>query len=274
MPELPEAETIARDLQRSVAGRRIEAVRVRHADVLGPPLTARRLGARLRGRRIEAVGRRGKNVVLLLDDDTRLMVNLGMTGRLVPSRSPAAAELRHVAVRFRLDDGEALLYDDARRFGRIDLHDAEAWRRRDAELGLEPLSDAFTPAALHDLLQRSRTPVRNWLLDQRKVAGVGNIYANEALFRAGVAPGRSARSLTAAEAGRLRDALREVLGEAITARGTTFSDYRDGAGEPGGFAIALRVYGREGEPCVLCRTEVRREVLTNRSMFLCPACQR
>lgn len=212
-------------------------------------------------------------MVLRMEDEMRVVVNLGMTGRLVPSRSPRAGELGHVAVRFELEGGDALLYDDTRRFGRIDLLDAESWTRRDAELGLEPLSDSFTADALHSLLQRSRSPIRNWLLDQRKVAGIGNIYANEALFRAGVAPARPADSLTGPEAERLRDALRDVLWEAIAARGTTFSDYRDGSGERGGFAIALRVYGREGEACPTCGTAILREALTNRSMFRCPRCQ-
>lgn len=274
MPELPEAETIARDLQRTVPGRSITSAAVAHADVLGPPLTPDALHERVRGRRIEAVGRRGKNLVLTFADGARLMVNLGMTGRLVTSRSPRAAELRHVAVRFALDDGSELLYDDARRFGRLDLFEPEAWPARDAELGIEPFSDDFTPEALRRLLRASRTPVRNFLLDQTKVAGVGNIYASEALFRAGVRPSRRAATLTRAEAGRLRDALRDVLAEAVERRGTTFSDYRDGSGEEGGFSFFLRVYGREGEACVVCGTPIKRTVLTNRSAFWCRSCQR
>ncbi|HUH13890.1 MAG TPA: DNA-formamidopyrimidine glycosylase [Longimicrobiales bacterium] len=274
MPELPEAETIARDLGRSVPGRSVRSVAVTHADVLGAGLAPAGLEERLRGRRIEAVGRRGKNLVLRLGDGARLVVNLGMTGRLVTSRSPRAAELRHVAVRFELDDGSALLYDDARRFGRLDLFEPEAWPARDAQLGFEPLSDDFTADALRPLLRASRTPVRNFLLDQTKVAGVGNIYASEALFRAGVRPSRRAATLTRAETARLRDALRDVLGEAIAQRGTTFSDYRDGSGEAGGFSFFLRVYGRAGEPCVVCGTDVKRTVLTNRSAFYCRSCQR
>src|SRR5690606_16778024 len=184
MPELPEAETIARDLRRHVVGRKVTGVRVTHADVLGKGLSPSSLSRRLAGKRIADVGRRAKNVVLHFEDGPVLVVNLGMTGRLVVSEAPKASELRHVAVRFDLDHGEAILYDDIRRFGRLDLHSPEDWEEKQREIGVEPLSDAFTAERLHELTQRSRTPIRNWLLDQRRVAGIGNIYANEALFRA------------------------------------------------------------------------------------------
>lgn len=274
MPELPEAETIVRGLADRLPGRTIVRVVVTHADVLAPPLTAATLRKRLRGIAIETVERRAKKVVLATKGGGRIVVNLGMTGRLVLSGSPRAGELSHVAVRFQLDDGQALLFDDVRRFGRIELHDAGSWNERDAALGTEPLSDAFTAAHLHELAQRSRTPIRNWLLDQRRVAGIGNIYANEALFRAGIDPARPASSLTIAESAGLRDALRDVLAEAIVARGTTLSDYRDEQGEAGRFASRLQVYGRAGQPCIVCEHPIERAVLTNRSIFFCGSCQR
>jgi formamidopyrimidine-DNA glycosylase len=274
VPELPEAETIVRALRSRLPGARVERVSVRHADVLAPDLTPRRLASRLRGRRIEDVTRRGKNVVLVFEDELRLVINLGMTGRVVTTDAPRAAEMRHVAVRFELDDGRAILYDDIRRFGCLDLRDAEGWHRRDAELGLEPLSDAFTPEALWALTRGSTTPIRNFLLDQRRIAGVGNIYANEALFRAGIRPTRRSHRVTRREASALRDHLRDVLQESIDNRGTTISDYRDAFGESGGFVQWLRVYDRAGEPCVVCGTPIRRVVLTNRSAFYCPVCQR
>lgn len=277
MPELPEAETIARDLRRRIAGRRIAGVDVRHRDVLAPGLSPATLDAGLRGRALTEVGRRGKNVVLHFgaSDDARiLVVNLGMTGRLVASAARRAGELGHIAVRFRFEDGEALLFDDVRRFGRLDLYDAAGWGARRAELGLEPLDDAFTAARLHALTRASRTPIRNLLLDQRKVAGVGNIYANEALYRAGIRPRRAARSLTRAEAARLCDALRAVLRDAIRARGTTLRDYRDGGGEAGGFEPLLEAYGRNGAACPRCGATIKRVVVTNRSAFYCPGCQR
>lgn len=272
MPELPEAETIARGLAPRLPGARIRSVVVRHADVLAA--SPEDFTAALEGRVFAGAGRRGKNVVLPLEDGARLVVNLGMTGRLVLSDAPRAAELRHVAVRFDLEDGRALLYDDVRRFGLLELFEPDAWRQRDADLGIEPLGDAFTADALHAMTRRTKTPIRNFLLDQYRVAGVGNIYALEALFRAGVRPTRRSRTLTRAEAARLREALREVLRLAIENRGTTFSDYRDASGEAGGFEPLLRVYGREGTPCTACGTLIRRRVLTNRSAFYCPECQR
>jgi formamidopyrimidine-DNA glycosylase len=274
MPELPEAETIVRDLQRRVPGARIAAVRVERPDVLHPGLTPASLTRRLRGRRIERVSRRGKNVVLEFDRELRLIINLGMTGRVVASDAARAGELRHVAVRLELDDGRVLLYDDARRFGCLDLRDATGWRARTAELGVEPLSDDFTAERLHLLTRTSTSPIRNFLLDQRRVAGVGNIYANEALFRARVRPTRRARKLTRRETAALRDALRDVLADAIEARGTTFDAYRDAEGEKGGYEPRLRVYGREGEPCPICGTPIKRIVLTNRSAFYCPKDQK
>lgn len=271
MPELPEAETIARDLDPRLAGRRVTAVSITHADVVAGP--GDRFVDAVIGRTITGVGRRGKNVVLHLDDAGRLVVNLGMTGRLVTSDAQRAGELAHVAVAFELDDGRTLFYDDTRRFGLLQRYDAESWAVRDLDLGIEPLSDAFTGDALWKLTKRTRTPVRNFLLDQRRVAGVGNIYALEALFRAGIRPTRRGHRITRKEAIRLRATLRDVLSTAIEHRGTTISDYRDGSGEAGGFEPLLQVYGREGEPCGECGATIKRTVLTNRSAFYCPECQ-
>jgi formamidopyrimidine-DNA glycosylase len=274
MPELPEAETIVRDLRARLPGATVTRVSVRHADVLHAGLTPALLGRRLRGRTFSGVTRRGKNVVLEFEGGLRVVINLGMTGRVVTSDSFRAGELRHVAVTLQLDDGRAVLYDDARRFGDIDLRDEAGWAERTAELGVEPLSDDFSAERLHALTRTSISPIRNWLLDQRRVAGVGNIYAVEALFRAGVRPTRRAKSLTRRETALLRDALRAVLQESIDARGTTISDYRDASGERGNFDQRLRVYDRAGDPCVGCGTAIKRVVLSNRSAFYCPACQR
>lgn len=271
MPELPEAETIARDLDPRLAGRRVIGVGVTHDDVIaGDPAVLRDAVV---GRPIAAVGRRGKNVVVRFEDDARLVVNLGMTGRLVTSDAPRADALGHVAVTFHLDDGRDLCYDDTRRFGRLEVYGPEAWRERDAELGLEPLSPDLTTDALWAITKATRTPIRNVLLDQYRVAGIGNIYALEALFTAGIRPTRRGQRITRKEAGRLRDGIRDVLRRAIEHRGTTFSDYRDGSGEAGGFQARLNVYGREGEPCRRCETPIKRTTLTNRGAFYCPRCQ-
>jgi formamidopyrimidine-DNA glycosylase len=274
MPELPEAETIVRDLRARVPGATVTRIAVRHADVLHRGVTSALLNRRLRGRTFTGVSRRGKNVVLEFEGGLRLVINLGMTGRVVTSDSFRAGELRHIAVTLHLDDGRAVLYDDARRFGDIDLRDEQGWAERTAELGVEPLSDDFSADHLHALTRTSISPIRNWLLDQRRVAGVGNIYAVEALFRAGIRPTRRAKSLTRRETARLRDTLRDVLQESIDARGTTISDYRDASGERGNFDKRLRVYDRAGEACIDCGKLIKRVVLSNRSAFYCPACQR
>jgi formamidopyrimidine-DNA glycosylase len=271
MPELPEAETIVRDLRaRLPAARR--ARRSRHARRRpAPGLTpaaARR--ARCAAARITGVIRRGKNVVSSSTaaaprhqprhDRPRGHERRAARRRAAPRRGHAAprGRPRH-ALRRRPPLRRPR---PARRTG---------WAERDAELGVEPLSDAFTAERLHALTRTSITPIRNWLLDQRRVAGVGNIYAIEALFRAGIRPTRRARTLRRRETAALRDALRAVLQESIDARGTTISDYRDGSGERGGFDRRLRVYDREGLPCVDVRHAIKRVVLSNRSAFYCPS---
>ncbi|HEX6307468.1 MAG TPA: bifunctional DNA-formamidopyrimidine glycosylase/DNA-(apurinic or apyrimidinic site) lyase [Longimicrobiales bacterium] len=274
MPELPEAETIVRDLRARIPGATVTRTVVAHPDILHKGLTPALLGRRLKGRTITGVSRRGKNVVIEFDAGLRLVINLGMTGRVVTSDAQRAGELRHIAARLHLRDGRAILYDDARRFGDLDLRDEHGWTVRDAELGVEPLSDDFSPEMLHALTRTSISPIRNWLLDQRRVAGVGNIYAVEALFRAGIRPTRRARTLRRRESAALRDTLRAVLQESIDARGTTISDYRDANGERGAFDQRLRVYDREGLPCISCGAPIKRVVLSNRSAFYCPACQR
>lgn len=273
MPELPELETIARGLAPRLPGHTIERVTIRRSDMLAPPLRAAEVRRRLAGRRFVSVGRRGKNILSVFDDGLRMLINLGMTGRLVMSDAAAARDLRHVALRFFLDDGAALLFDDARRFGRVELHDAASWAARDATIGVEPLSDAFTAERMFELTSASATPIRNWLLDQRRVAGVGNIYAAEALWRARVHPARPANSLTREEAGALRDGVAGVLREAVDHRGTTFRDYRDASGDAGGFQFRLAVYDRAGQPCPRCGTPIERMVMSNRSAFFCPECQ-
>ncbi len=272
MPELPEAETIVRGLRPSLTGRRIVRTRVHHADVVDP--SPGRLARVLKLRTIERIGRRGKIVVLHLDEDVVLAVALGMTGGLFPLRPRQRHPgVTHPAVRLFLEGGGQLVFNDARRFGRVRAMDRETWRRWSERLGPEPLEPRFTVTWLAAELSRSRTPIRNWLLDQRRVAGVGNIYASEALFRAGVAPERPARSLSPPEVEALHASIIGVLHDAIRSRGTTLRDYRDSQGTGGSFGPLLRVYGRDGEPCRSCGTAIRRVVFGNRSAFYCPSCQ-
>jgi formamidopyrimidine-DNA glycosylase len=269
MPELPEVETIVRGLRPDLPGRTIRRVRTLRPDVLRQ--SPRRFSAGVRGRTVESISRRGKNIVIALTGDRVLVVNLGMTGRLL--LLGPAERAGHAAVRFTLDRGPALVFDDVRRFGAVEAMTGEAWERRSARLGPEPLSRRYSARRLHADLALSRSPVRSWLLDQRRVAGVGNIYANEALYLARVHPKRPARSVTEAEARALHRALRKVLRQAIRNRGTTLRNYRDASGAPGENAGALLVYGRAGEPCRNCTTGIRRLVFGNRSAFHCPRCQ-
>lgn len=273
MPELPEAETIVRGLRPAVVGRRVLRVEVLKPDVLREPKV--RFARKVRGRTLERVDRRGKNVLIGLDDGSVVAVNLGMTGRLLPFPSPprGAARPGHPAVRFRLDGGGVLVFDDTRRFGTVECLVATEWAERSERMGPEPLDPDYGAEVLHAALRASRSPIRSWLLDQRRIAGVGNIYANEALFLARVHPARPAGALSAAEAERLLDAIRRVLEGAIGAGGTTIRDYRNADGQEGQFARRLLVYGRDEQPCAECGEPIRRIVFGNRSAFFCPRCQ-
>jgi len=271
MPELPEVETIVRGLATTLPGATIRAV-----DVLKPDLieeeSAASFARELKGRPIRSVERRAKNIVIDTGGDF-LLVNLGMTGRLflVKEGDP---EPTHPGVRIHLADGRELLYHDVRRFGRLWRMSAEAWERWEATLGVEPLSDAFTPKWLHGATRKSRVAIKIWLMDQKRVVGVGNIYASEALFRARVNPRTPADEITRPQAKRIHQGVVDVLAEAIEFRGTTLLDYRDAEGEPGEFVRRLRVYDREGEPCLRCHRTINRIVQGGRSTFFCPHCQK
>jgi formamidopyrimidine-DNA glycosylase len=271
MPELPEVETIVRDLARLLPGRSIVDVEVRRPDLLDG-VAADEFANGLRGREIRGVTRRAKNILIDVGD-VLLVVNLGMTGRLMVVDA-AAPEPTHLGIVFRLDSGDRLFYQDVRRFGRLQRLSPAAWQAREAAFGPEPLDDGFTPGSLLANVHRSRSPIKPWTMDQRNVVGVGNIYASEALFRAGIDPRRPACSLSEDEALRLHQAIRGVLTEAIEFRGTTLLDYRDASGAEGGFSARLRVYDRAGQPCRGCGTPVERIVQAGRSTFYCPSCQR
>ncbi len=269
MPELPEVETIVRDLAPALPGAVIEGAEIVREDLIAGDPSAWR--TELPGRRIDAVGRRAKNIVLTLGE-LRLVVNLGMTGRLLLA-GRGEEEPSHVGARLLLRDGGALVYRDVRRFGRLELLGAGAWEIRAGEMGVEPLSDDFTVDALTEVLRGSRVAIKTRLMDQRRVVGIGNIYASEALFRASIDPRLPAKALGPARIEALRKAVREVLREAIEYRGTTLLDYRDASGREGGFRSVLRVYGRAGDPCPCCGAPIERIIQGGRSTFFCPACQ-
>jgi formamidopyrimidine-DNA glycosylase len=269
MPELPEVETIVRDLARLLPGSTIKKIEVLRPDLIEDD-TPEGFAKKIKGRKIRGVTRRAKNIVMDLGGD-RLLVNLGMTGRLLVTRT-SDEEPTHLGVRLTLDKGRELRYHDVRRFGRLWTMTDDAWRAWEGKLGVEPLSDGFTAEWLLQAAAKSRVAVKTWLMDQARVVGVGNIYASEALFRAKVDPRRSANTLSADELARVRDGVRQVLTEAIEHRGTTFLDYRDARGEEGAFAARLKVYDREGQPCG-CGGTIQRVVQAGRSTFFCPACQ-
>lgn len=274
MPELPEAETIARGLHSAIAGSRVEEVRVHRREVAEPsPAAFRR--AMLR-RRIESVGRRGKWIVAPLSSGSRWVTQLRMTGRFTwRDPSPLRPE-PHLSLSLQIDgpNGTGVLrFYDVRRFGRTRILSPAGWSELDGRLGVEPLSRGFTSAVLAELLSRSRAPVKNVLLDQGRVAGIGNIYASEACWVARVDPRRPAFTLEREEVGRLHSAVRRVLRRAIRSRGTSFSDYRDVLGERGDFQNELAVYGFEGNPCPRCGRDIQRTVLAGRSTFYCERCQ-
>jgi len=285
VPELPEVETIARQLRGLVLGRQIAAFRS-DWHRLTEPEPADLFATRLAGRRITSVRRRGKFVVLDLDGGEALIVSLRMTGQLLyrPEGDTPAHPYRRAHIAFA--DGTALEFADIRKFGRMaiveqaSLESATGARRRVGEplhryLGVEPLSRGFTVASLRALLtRRARSAIKPLLLDQTAIAGVGNIYAIEALWRARIHPLRAAGSLRADEVERLHEALRWVLRKGIRFGGASRRDYRDARGEMGRMQQEFQVYGRAGEPCLRCGSEIRRTVVGGRGTFHCPRCQR
>jgi formamidopyrimidine-DNA glycosylase len=276
VPELPETETIARDLNRGIAGSRVVAVTVTKADVLRE-VSAGGLRKRVAGVTIVRAWRRAKLVVLDLSSDDRLVVQPRFTGALLidTGGNLDERELRYSTLRFDLADGRAVHYRDIRRLGTVALMAPRRFEEYTADLGVEPLDPAFTAAHLSALLRSSRQATKKVLMDQRVLAGVGNIYANEALWRAKIDPSRVANRVSPDEAALLRDAIVSVLSESIEQRGTSFRDYRDATGSRGGFAERLMVYGREGEACLRCGHRlIATHAIDGRSSVLCARCQR
>ena len=274
MPELPETETIARDLDATARGATITETVVTHADVLRE-VTPRALRARVAGATITRCWRRAKLVVIDLSTGDRIVVQPRFTGAvLIDDGSLPEAERRYSTVAFRLSDGRLLHYRDIRRLGTVALMDAERFDRYTAGLGVEPLDSAFTVEHLSSRLRGSRQAIKKVLMDQRALAGVGNIYANEALWRAGIDPSRAAGTLSTAETALLRDEIVAVLRASIEARGTSFRDYRDASGRRGSFAGQLQAYGRAGEPCARCgRRLIGTHAIDGRMTVLCARCQ-
>jgi formamidopyrimidine-DNA glycosylase len=276
MPELPEIETIRRQLAPALEGRTVERL-----EVLDPrwcePAAPEEVAAAVEGRRIERVGRRGKYLVLSLSGDVHLVMHLRMTGNLLLGKAGDDAPDRpHVRVRVVLDSGERLLFCDVRRFGTgVALLGSETLSAYfDARLGVEPLSSGFTAAALRALARGRRAPVKAFLLTQERVAGVGNIYADEALFRARIHPLRPVGTLRRPQLEALRAAVVDSLEAGIDARGATIDDFRHADGASGSFQDRFMVHRREGEPCPRCGTPIRKLRAAGRGTYVCERCQR
>ena len=276
MPELPEVETIRRQLAPALEGRRLERVEVRDPRWCDPaPPEA--VEDATRGRLVERLWRRGKYLVMSLEDDVHLAMHLRMTGNmLLVDRADDDPERPHLRVRFELDDGKRLLFVDVRRFGTGDvlLGSGALAEYFASRLGVEPLSPDFTAEALKALAHGRRQPVKAFLLTQERVAGVGNIYADEALFRARIHPLKPVGTLRRPQIEALRDAVVATLEAGIDAKGASIDDYRHVDGAQGTFQDRFLVHTRAGEPCPRCGTAIRKLRAAGRGTYICPRCQR
>nr|WP_070961826.1 bifunctional DNA-formamidopyrimidine glycosylase/DNA-(apurinic or apyrimidinic site) lyase [Hyphomonas sp. Mor2] len=281
MPELPEVETVRRGLSPAMQDKRIERLDVHRADLRFPfPVQFRE---RVEGARILRMGRRAKFLVTELSTDEALIMHLGMSGRFTVN-SAASADFHHDPgtnpahdhVVFHMQDGATVTYNDPRRFGFMELWpiaQLDAYPRI-AHLGPEPLSNGFSSAYLNEILAGKTAPIKSVLLDQAVIAGLGNIYVCEALFRAGISPRRKAHSVAGKRAERLAPAINDVIAEAIAAGGSSISDFASASGELGYFQKHFHVYDREGSACDTCGATVQRIVQSGRSTFFCGTCQR
>jgi formamidopyrimidine-DNA glycosylase len=281
MPELPEVETVARGLRRTIVGRRILSVRLGKTDFMDDPAA---LEQHLPGRRIEAVERYGKFMLLRLSQaiganevlangdspSSALLVHLGMTGQIAPNPAAQPCE-KHTHACFLLDDNRELRYTDARRFGRLAYLSAARLAEELRAFGADPLEISSEEFVMQARSRRAR--IKALLLDQSFLRGVGNIYADESLWRAKLHPGRLGSTLKRAEAKKLHRVLRAILEKAIVLRGSSISDFLDVEGRPGQYQLHHRAYGREGKPCYSCGATIRRAIVAGRSSYFCPKCQ-
>ena len=273
MPELPEVETVRAHLEPVLVGRRFDRVEIRDPRVTRPT-EPQEVAAELEGEVVKAVERRGKYLVVRFESGRVLLIHLRMTGTVRHERDGVPGHDPHLRAVVNLDDGSDIVYRDVRRFGTwLLLEPGEETDYLARRLGEEPLTRAFTPASLATRFDRRRAPVKAALLDQRAAAGMGNIYADEALWRARIHPLRPAGDLDEAEIRRLHKAVREALRAGIARQGTTLRDYRTPGGAEGRMQTALKVYGRDGEPCLRCGAEISKTRAAGRGTWYCPSCQ-
>ncbi len=276
MPELPEVETVRRGLIPVMEGKQIMRADVSRPDLRWP--FPEKMAERLTGKMIERLRRRSKYILADLDSGETLLIHLGMSGRMMISTGEHADTQKHDHVVFHMQDDARVVFNDTRRFGAMDMAPTEIMPAHKllASLGPEPLGNEFDEPYLVGRLKDKNSPIKNVLLDQRIIAGLGNIYVCEVLLRAGVSPTKKAGQLSAAKVRTLVPIIRDVLGEAIESGGSSLKDYRQADGELGYFQHSFRAYGREGEPCVTngCKSKIQRIVQAGRSTFYCAQCQR
>ncbi|HTY12912.1 MAG TPA: bifunctional DNA-formamidopyrimidine glycosylase/DNA-(apurinic or apyrimidinic site) lyase [Candidatus Omnitrophota bacterium] len=263
MPELPEVETVRRDVLPKVRGRTVRRVELADRRIL-KGYSAPKFIKGLTGQKIIDLERRAKYLLFKLASGKYFVVHLGMTGRLL------FAPDKYVKAIFTLSDGKKLYYSDLRLFGRLKLFD----RYPELKLGPEPLGNEFTPELFKSMLAKRKGPIRSVLLDQKMLAGLGNIYVLESLFAAGIRPDRKANSLKTDEVKKLHSEIRKVLIKSLGLRGTSFNWYVDAKGKKGSFQLNLMVYGRKGEPCPVCGTPIKRTNIGQRGTYYCPRCQK
>ncbi len=273
MPELPEVETVKRSLEPLVKGRIIEKTDVFYSGIIKKP-GAEEFIQYLQGKEIQGIKRRGKYLLFSLGQGGLLVIHLRMTGQLVFSRKGEEL-IKHTHLVLHLSGGDELRFIDIRKFGLVYLIPTGKWEEAGglSTLGPEPLEAEFSLSAFQKALQQKKVGVKAFLLDQRNIAGIGNIYADEILFTAGLRPQRNVNSIVNEEAGCLYDAIRAVLAEGIKYRGTSIRDYVDGKGERGRFQEKLKVYDRAGKSCVRCGTVLVKETVAGRGTVYCPSCQ-
>jgi formamidopyrimidine-DNA glycosylase len=274
MPELPEVETVKRSLEPLVKGKTIQGVEILYGGIIKTPYPSEFIET-LTGRTITDLERRGKYLLFFLDNNTTLVIHLRMTGRLTVCPREKSRD-KHTHLIFHISPEMDLRFTDQRKFGLIYLVPTGNWTciKGLNEIGYEPLSQEFDLKTLTKLLEGKKGKIKSFLLDQSKIAGIGNIYADEILFAAGIHPEREINTLDPKEIEALYHCIREKLEEGILYRGTSFRDYVDGRGEKGGFQEKLSVYGREGEQCTRCESPLKRIIVAGRGTVFCPNCQK
>lgn len=275
MPELPEVETVVKGLRPLVKDKIITGVEIREQKMIAYPkndITA--FKQNLLSSKIKDVERRGKYIIFILDSDQNMVIHLRMTGKLLVKEVEEFRD-QHTHVIFKLNDGQEIRFNNVRKFGRVYLIDKKHPEQAGslAELGPEPLSSELSLADFKKLFKKRRAIIKSLLLNQHFIAGIGNIYADEILFRAGVKPERKADSLTTKEIARIYHSMREILEKGIIYGGTSFSDYVNAFGEKGSFQEELRVHQREGEECPTCAGRIKKIKISGRSTYFCPKCQ-